>query len=288
MTSGAPPLAPSRTTRRDFLAPAVRRAVASLRLPAGAWVLDAGTGSGGALPALARAVGAAGTVRAVDIDPDVLAPAQDYAARHGIAARVSVEYADLLDVVERAAIDPGGGFDAVWVGGAVRPENFAHPDLAVAAMARALRPGGVLALFCRQGDQAMFLPGHARLERLVRAASQLHHRGVGDGHRHGVCYLHWLQAAGLEKVTLDVVPRVGLGTDGDPTIRTHLETTVWPAMLGSALAHGPQAGMIDADIDELRSLITPGGPRYVLEDPAYYVLQPTILAVGRRGPAGRR
>ena len=47
MTAGAPPLAPT-DTARDFLAPAVWRAVASLRLPAGAWVLDAGTGSGGA------------------------------------------------------------------------------------------------------------------------------------------------------------------------------------------------------------------------------------------------
>ncbi|OZM75443.1 hypothetical protein CFP66_46430 [Pseudonocardia sp. MH-G8] len=116
VTAGAPPLAPGRATclvaGRDFLAPAVDRAVASLRLPAGGWVLDAGAGSGSALPALARAVGAAGSVRAVDIDPTVLPLATAHATRHGMAARCTVEHADLVDVVERSATEPGGGFDA--------------------------------------------------------------------------------------------------------------------------------------------------------------------------------
>lgn len=293
MTTGAPPLGPglvaSLMASRDFLTPAMERAVASLRLPAGAWVLDAGTGSGAALPALARAAGAAGTVRAVDIDPAVLPLASAHAAQHGMAARVSVEHADLVDVIAFGATEPNGGFDAIWTGDVVGPGTFADPAAAVAAMARALRPGGVLALFYSAPQQAVFLPGHARLERLLRAASERHTGGAADdGHRHHDRHLSWLQAAGLENVALDVFPRIGLRVDTDRSIRAYLENTVWPQMWQAALACGPQTGMTEADITDLHALTSPDSPHYVLHDPGYYVLHPTILASGRRGRAGCR
>lgn len=286
MTAGAPPLASARTIRRDLLAPAVERAVASLRLPAGAWVLDAGTGYGGALPALARAIGSAGTIRAVDIDANVLGPAEAYAARHGVAGRVSLARADLVEVVDGAATDPHGGFDAVWVGGAVRPGNFADPAAAVAAIGRALRPGGVLALFSCDRQQAVFLPGHARLERLVRAAAELRH-GVDRQPRHDL-HLAWLRAADLTSLTLEVFPRVGLRIGDDRSATAYLETTVWPDMLESATARGRQVGMTAEDLRELRELVTPGAPRYVLDDPAHYVVAPTVLVAARRARSGRR
>lgn len=292
MTAGAPPLTPGRVTSltavRDFLDPAVERAVAAMRLPAGAWVLDAGTGSGGALPALARAAGAAGRVRAVDLDPTMLPLATAHAARHAMAARVSVQHADLVDVVEHAATDPGGGFDAIWAGDVVEPGAFADPAAAVAAMARALRPGGVLALFHGHHHEAVLLPGHHRLERLLRAASA-RHRGVSpEACRQHDRHLSWLTAAGLEHRTLDVFPRVGLRLDVDRRARTYLDTAVWPQMWECALACGPQVGMTEADIAELHALITPGSPRFLLDDPGYHILHPTILTTGRRARSGRR
>jgi SAM-dependent methyltransferase len=291
VTAGAPPLAPGPTASllagRDFFAPAVQRAVDSLRLPAGAWVLDAGTGSGGALPALARAVGAAGSVRAVDTDRAVLPLATHHAAQHGMGARVSVEHADLLDVVEDAATDPNGGFDAIFAADVVGPSTFVDPAAAVAVMTRALRPGGVLALF-HTHHQPVFLPGHARLERLVRAASERHRADTPDGHHHHDRHLPWLQATGLERLSLDVFPRIGLRVETDRTARTYLETVVWPQTWESVLAFGPQAGMAESDVTELHALTTPGSPRYVLDDPGYYILHPTILAAGRRGRTGRR
>lgn len=284
MTAGAAPITPSHTTGRDFLAPAVERAVASLRLPAGGWVLDAGAGSGSALPALARAVGAAGSVLAVDVDPAVLPLATAHAALHGMAPRCTVQYADLVDVVERSATEAGGGFDAIWACDVVEPGTFADPAAAVRAMARALRPGGVLALFHSDHQQAVFLPGHARLERLLRAAAELHRGGDGDHDQH----LSWLQAAGLEQLGLDVFPRIALRVDADRGARAHLEHTVWPQMWAAALACGPRVGMTEADVAELQALTTRGGSRYVLDDPGFYVLHPTILATGRRGRSGRR
>lgn len=275
---------PGRLTARDFLTPAVERAVASLRLPAGAWVLDAGTGSGVALPALARAAGAAGTVRAIDTDPAVLPLAAAHAAGHGMAGRVRVERADLVDVVAHAATEPGHGFDAVWAADVIGPENFADPAAAVAAIALALRPGGVLALFSAGPGEAVHLPGHARLERLLRAATACHQRTSVPGHdRH----LAWLHAAGLEGLDLAAFPRIAIRMETDGSARAHLTETVWPRMRAAAAACGAQVGMTAADVDELYALTTPG-PRYLLDDPGYHVLHPTVLATGRRGRAGRR
>lgn len=56
-------------TNRDFMAPVVEQGVGSLGLAPGSVVMDAGTGAGGALPVLARAVGPEGHVTAVDLDP---------------------------------------------------------------------------------------------------------------------------------------------------------------------------------------------------------------------------
>ncbi|MHA6628684.1 methyltransferase domain-containing protein [Pseudonocardia sichuanensis] len=289
--TAAPALAPGRTASllagRDFLAPTVQRAVESLHLPAGAWVLDAGTGSGAALPALARAAGGAGSVRAVDTDPDVLPLAAHHAAHHGMGARVSVEHADLIDVAGHAATARGGGFDAIWAGDVIGPSAFADPAAAVAVLTRALRPGGVLALF-HTHDQPVFLPGHAQLERLVRAAAERHRGATPDGHNHHDRHLPWLQAAGLERLTLDVFPRIGLRIETDRAARIYLDTAVWPQMWESALACGPQVGMTENDLSDLHALTTPGGPRYVLDDPGYYILHPTVLATGRRGRAGQR
>ncbi|HVL84865.1 MAG TPA: class I SAM-dependent methyltransferase [Pseudonocardia sp.] len=277
MTAGAPPLAPT-DTARDFLAPAVWRAVASLRLPAGAWVLDAGTGSGGALPALARAAGRAGRVRGVDLDPAAVQEARAYVGRHGIQ-QVSVETADALETAGLAATDPGGGFDAIWAAELVA--RFERPATAVAVLAEALRPGGVLALFCANEQQAVLMPGHARLERLARAALDRHARAAVDASS----LLPWLRAAGLERLTLEAFPRVAFRADADPTAREHLEATVWPR-LRAAVAADPSVD--ERDRADLLALSTPGGPRYALDEPGWYVLQPTIVATGRRGRAGRR
>ncbi|WP_233160305.1 hypothetical protein [Pseudonocardia sp. MH-G8] len=118
------------------------------------------------------------------------------------------------------------GSTRIWAGDVVEPGTFTDPVAAVAAMARALRPGGVLALFHGHHHEAVFLPGHARLENLLRAASA-RRRGVSpEGCRQHERHLCWLQVAGLEHLTLDVFPRIGLRIDTDRHVRTYLTTTV--------------------------------------------------------------
>jgi len=279
-----PGLAAYLLTNREFMAPAVAEAIGSLPLPARCRALDAGTGAGGALPPLARAVGDGGTVLGVDLNPAVVALAREYAERSGVSARVTLRAVDLADVL--AAASAGNeGFDVIWASDVVWPGNFDHPAETVGSMARALRPGGVVALFYSHYYRATFLLGHSRLERLLRGASELRW-GLPQGgpHRHER-YLAWLIEAGPYDVGLTVFPRVGFPVDGDPTVRSYLESTVWPEMLQSADERGPQVGLTDDDRTDVRELLTPGSDRYILDEPGFHVVHPTILASGRRLPA---
>lgn len=288
MTVGAPPLTGDLTTIRDFLAPAVADAVASLRLPAGSWVLDAGTGGGGALPALVAAIGAAGTVRAVDLDPHAVELARSHASRHRVASRVSVEQGDVLDLALGVATGPGHGFDAIWAGEVVAPDVFVDPAATVVALAGALRPGGVLALFHRNQRQAVLLPGHARIERLARSATERWSGVPATLRHHPDRHLCWLRDAGLERPDLRVFPRVAFRLEVDRAARVYLERTVWPQMQDAVRSWGAEVGMSGPDVDELHMLTTPGSARYVLDDPGWYALYPTVLVSGRRGRGGRR
>jgi SAM-dependent methyltransferase len=261
-------------TNREFVAPAVEEAVRSLRVPDGARVLDAGTGAGGGLVALANAA-ADVRVLAVDLNPAVIELAAEHATRSDVHSGVTYRTANLLDVTAEAT------FDVIWASDLVWPGNFDDPADTVRRLAAALTPDGVLALFYSNYYQSMFLPGHSRLERALRTASELRWGLPGDGPTHYERHVAWLVAAGLN-VELRVFPRIGFPVDADPSVRPYLESAVWPELRRSAASHGRAAGMSDADIATATELLTPGGPRYVLDDPGYYLVHPTILATGRR------
>lgn len=96
-------------TNRAFVAPAIEHAVRSLNLPDGARVLAAGTGAGGGLVALARAVAGARVV-GVDLNPAVIDLAAEHAEQMGLDGRVTLRTADLRAVLDESA----GEFDAIW------------------------------------------------------------------------------------------------------------------------------------------------------------------------------
>jgi hypothetical protein len=120
------------------------------------------------------------------------------------------------------------------------------------------------------------------LERLLKTASELRWGLPDSGPTHYERHVHWLVRAGLA-TNVTVFPRIGFPIDADPAVRPYLEQTVWPEMLQSATSCGPEAGMSPADLEEATELLTPGSPRYVLDEPGYYVMHPTILATGIRG-----
>lgn len=124
--------------------PAFATAVAEFGLRPGDRVLDAGCGTGRALPALRSAVGPSGTVVGVDLTPQMLAAAQ----RAGRAADGALLLADVARLPLR-----DGSLDGVFAAGLIA--HLPDPGANLRELARVVRPGGRLALFHPIGRAAL-------------------------------------------------------------------------------------------------------------------------------------
>ncbi|MEV0194048.1 methyltransferase domain-containing protein [Kitasatospora purpeofusca] len=123
--------------------PRYAAAIAELGLRPGDSVLDAGCGTGRALPPLRAAVGPAGRVLGADVTPEMLAEA---AARHpGTAALLLADCARLPL--------PDAALDAVLAAGLI--SHLADPARTLREFARVGRPGARLALFHPVGRAAL-------------------------------------------------------------------------------------------------------------------------------------
>ncbi len=124
--------------------PAFATAVAAMGLRPGDRVLDAGCGTGRALPALRTAVGPSGVVLGLDLTEEMLRTA-------GRAGRGR----DGALVLGDAAAPPvrPGSLDAVFAAGLIA--HLPDPGRGLAALGRTVRAGGVLALFHPVGRAAL-------------------------------------------------------------------------------------------------------------------------------------
>jgi 2-polyprenyl-3-methyl-5-hydroxy-6-metoxy-1,4-benzoquinol methylase len=131
--------------------PAYCAAVAEAGIKRGGVVIDAGCGTGRALPPLREAVGPAGTVVAMDVTPEMLA-----AARPAIRlAGASVLIADA-----RALPFADGTADAIFAAGLVN--HLPDTEAGLRGLARVTRQGGLLVLFHPSGRAALAARhGHA-------------------------------------------------------------------------------------------------------------------------------
>ncbi|MFE6070210.1 class I SAM-dependent methyltransferase [Streptomyces sp. NPDC056525] len=127
--------------------PAYAAAVEELGLRPGDAVLDAGCGTGRALTPLRAAVGPSGTVLGADLTPEMLERAVA-AERGGTAGTATL----LLTDVGRLPVRDGA-LDAVFGAGLV--SHLAEPVAGLRELARAVRPGGRLALFHPIGRAAL-------------------------------------------------------------------------------------------------------------------------------------
>ncbi|WP_457031485.1 class I SAM-dependent methyltransferase [Kitasatospora sp. P5_F3] len=128
--------------------PRYAAAIAELGLASGAFVLDAGCGTGRALPLLRDAVGPAGTVLGIDVTPEMVARAQ----AHSDVAAVALADCAHLPL-------PDGTADLVFAAGLVN--HLPDPALGLRELARISRPGGTLALFHPIG-RAVLAARHGR------------------------------------------------------------------------------------------------------------------------------
>ena len=124
--------------------PAYAAAVAALDLSRGASVLDAGCGTGRALPALRAAVGPEGTVLGADLTPAML----EVAVGKGRDRDAALLMAD----VSRLPLGDGR-LDAVFGAGLI--SHLPGPGGGLRELARVVRPEGQLALFHPVGRAAL-------------------------------------------------------------------------------------------------------------------------------------
>lgn len=124
--------------------PAYAAAVAELALRDGDRVLDAGCGTGRALPPLRAAVGASGVVVGVDLTPAML----QAAVRAGRERDGRLLLADVAALPLRPEC-----LDAVFAAGLIA--HLSRPAENLRELRRVVRPGGTLALFHPIGRAAL-------------------------------------------------------------------------------------------------------------------------------------
>ncbi|MGW2893341.1 methyltransferase domain-containing protein [Streptomyces sp. NPDC001212] len=124
--------------------PAYAAAVAELGLREGDRVLDAGCGTGRALPPLRAAVGASGIVVGADLTWAMLEA----------AVRAGRDREGLLLLADVGVLPlKSGSFDAVFAAGLIA--HLPHPAENLRELRRVVRPGGALALFHPIGRAAL-------------------------------------------------------------------------------------------------------------------------------------
>jgi SAM-dependent methyltransferase len=124
--------------------PAYEAAVARMRLRAGDRVLDAGCGTGRALPPLRAAVGGTGVAVGADLTLAML----EAAVRAGRGGEGHLLLADVTGLPLRTE-----SLDAVFAAGLVA--HLPNPAENLRELARVVRPGGTLALFHPIGRAAL-------------------------------------------------------------------------------------------------------------------------------------
>jgi ubiquinone/menaquinone biosynthesis C-methylase UbiE len=153
--------------------PAYAAAVGKLGLREGYTVLDAGCGTGRALPELRAAVGPQGTVLGADLTPEMLTATVN-AGRHRTAQL-------LLADVTRLPL-PDSCLDAVFAAGLI--SHLPGPESDLRELARVVRPYGTLALFHPVGRAALAArKGHTLTADDVRAEPNLRKLLAASGWR---------------------------------------------------------------------------------------------------------
>ena len=194
-----------------------------LRVQPGERVLELGCGAGGALVALAAAVGPAGRVVGLDLSPGMIRQASARLRRAGLADRAVLLVGDATSVPR-----PDVSFDALFM--AFTLELFDTPEipLVLAECRRLLRPGGRIAVVSLSRETPVGWP--------TRLYERLHDRFPAALDCRPIRPRLAVEAAGFEQAQSKTIPLWSLRAEAVVAVR--------PSESGSSAGgeSGPLAG----------------------------------------------
>jgi ubiquinone/menaquinone biosynthesis C-methylase UbiE len=250
-----------------------------LPLRAGDRVLDLACGDGFYTRRIAERLGPSGAVTGVDINQAYLAEARSEASRHRVEASI-----DFVAASFDKLPFPDGTFDVVWCAQSLY--SLPEPVVAIRHMARAVRPGGLVAVLENDTLHQVFLPWPVSLELPLRAAElQSFREGHGNSSKYyvGRRLPAVLAAAGLEplRMTTHAFDRQApLENAEHALLQGYLEE------VEQRVAPHLEAPLLQ----ELRQLVEPGSPTHLLRRPYLTMTWLNVLAFGRKplGPPSAR
>ena len=242
-------------------------------------ILDVGSGPGVTACLLAEAFPTARII-AVDIQPELLDRAASRARTHGLADRVGTLRADLGDSADRLPTA-----DLIWASSVVH--HFGDQRAALARLATALRPGGLLAV-AEGGLSTRFLPRdtgtgrpglQARLDALMEDWFAARRDGLPGSVAVAEDWPGLLSVAGLTPVGSRTF-LVDLPAPLDAATREHVHTMLTR-----------QRDLLDDRLDpddrrQLDRLLDPDGAHGVLRRPDTFLLAASTVHVAARSNAG--
>ncbi len=250
-----------------FTLPACRQAARALDLPPGSRGLDAGCGIGTGTRMLAEETG--GEVVGVDVNRDNLDAARKRTGDGPAAGRVSFQEANLLDLPFE-----DDTFDWAWCADTLWPVVVPDPVEGVRELARAVRPGGTVALLFWTGQN--LLPGYPPLESRLQEAfvAGTRYFRIREPGQHMLRALGWLRRAELEgRRARSFVAEVQAPLDA--SMRESL------AYLFEMLWEPVQDRLSDEDRAAWRRLCRPDAEDFIADDPDFYGFATYTLFSGR-------
>jgi SAM-dependent methyltransferase len=251
-----------------FAEPELRRLIASVGLRAGMRVLDAGCGTGEALPWLFEAVKPSGHVIGID-----LASAHVDAARSFATANIEILQGDFL--TEKVA---PATLDFIWCVNTVN--HLREPVRGVERLASLLRPRGRIAVGQSSLLPDMYFAWDSRLERLVNEAVRRYYRERYSLHQRELTAVRaltgMLRGAKLQNVAARsiLIERI---SPLDAATEEYLVDTIFTHTWGERL----QPYLSNDDHAELVRLCDPQHPEFALRRADFHFLQSFTLVTGQ-------
>jgi len=251
----------------SFAKPELRALIANVGLSPGMRILDAGCGTGEALPWLLEEVNPSGSVIGID-----LAVAHVDAARVYASANIEVIQGDL----STAQLAPAS-IDFVWCVNTIN--HFRDPIQGVIRLTTLLRPRGRIALGQSSLLPDMYFAWDSRLERVTNEAVRQYYRDRYSLEERDLTAVRAivgvLRAANLQNVVARTV-LIERVSPVDVATERYLLDTIFKGTWGEHL----RPYLSDDDYAELGRLCDPQHPQFALRRPDFHFLQSFTLVTG--------